>query len=125
MLRIGFIRTVCVFLMLVFCGSSIASESLERRASKAFSRIGVGAEQAEMYSLEFEKFLKRRNSNVRRVLNKAFGEEVPVKARKAADRAARWSVKRMKKVLQEDKIPYYEEYLGLSNRVFLREAGLR
>ncbi len=48
-----------------------------------------------------------------------------VKAKKAARRAARKSVKEMADVLTDLQLKYYEEYLEVANKLFLREAGLR
>ena len=99
--------------------------SLENEAAKAFRKIGVGPEQTLRYADLYEKFLKRRNSNVRRAMNKYYGEELPIQARKAARRAARKSVKDMTEVLTPLQLEYYETYLELANKVFLRDAGLR
>ena len=46
-------------------------------------------------------------------------------AKKRARRAANKSVKKMRAVLTEQQLKYYEEYLDLVNQIFLREAGLR
>ena len=62
---------------------------------------------------------------VRRVLAGTSGEQVPVMAKKKVRRAAKKSVKQMRAVLTEHQLVYYEEYLELANRIFLREAGLR
>ena len=103
----------------------IATASLENEAAKAFRKIGVGPEQTLRYADLYEKFLKRRNSNVRRTIYKYYGEELPIQARKAARRAARKSVKDMAEVLTPLQLEYYETYLELANKMFLRDAGLR
>ena len=122
--RFAWPKLVLMCLLLSLSWQHVAAESLDRRTQKAFSRIGIGPDQAEQYSEIFEQFLKKRNSYVRRVLNRQ-SEGTPVKARKAANRAAKWSVKEMRKVLDEDQMKYYEEYVELANRVFVRDAGLR
>ena len=93
--------------------------------AKAFRKIGVGPEQTEAYAILYEKFLSSRNSQIRRVLNSSSGEELPVKVKKKARRAAKKSVKQMAAVLTEQQLEYYEAYLEVANKLFLREAGLR
>lgn len=99
--------------------------SLDYEAEKMFSKIGIGPEQAEPYAVLYEEFLRSRNSQVRRVLKNATGEDSNVMAKKRARRAAKKSVKNMEAVLTDLQIEYYEQYLELANKVFLRDAGLR
>lgn len=106
-------------------GSFAQAASLETKAAKTFRKIGVGPEQTEAYAELYEKFLKSRNSQVRRVLKNAQGEQVSVMAKKKARRAARQSVKKMDTVLTELQLKYYAQYLEITNQIFLREAGLR
>ena len=109
---------------LLFAGMA-NSASLESEAGRALSKIGIGPEQSEAFSKEFDKFLRSRNMQVRRVLKNHSGGEVNVMARKRVRRAAKKSVKQMRSVLSEDQIKYYEEYLEKSNKIFLRDAGLK
>ena len=101
------------------------ADSLDSQLLKAYRKIGVGPDQTEAYAVAYEKFLKKRNAYVRRALHRASGEEVPVKTKKAAARAARGSMKVMRKVLSEHQLEYFEQYVKLSNKQFLRDAGLR
>ena len=73
----------------LFCVSQALADSLDREARKAFRRIGIGPEQTEAYAIIYEKFLSKRYAFVRRTMNRSFGEEVPVKVKMAAARAAR------------------------------------
>jgi hypothetical protein len=107
------------------CGSFAQAASVETKAAKTFRKIGVGPEQTEAYAELYEKFLKSRNSQVRRVLKNAQGEQVSVMAKKKARRAANQSVKKMGAVLTELQLKYYAQYLEITNQIFLREAGLR
>ena len=109
----------------LLCGSFAQAASLEAKAAKTFRKIGVGPEQTEAYAELYEKFLKSRNSQVRRALKNAQGEQVSVMAKKKARRAAKQSVKNMGVVLTELQLKYYEQYLEVTNQIFLREAGLR
>lgn len=108
-------------------GASLPSHAanLDREAHKAFRKIGVGPTQTENFAQLYEEFLSYRASQIRRVLNNRAGEEVPVVAKKKARRAAKKSVKQMRAILTEQQLEYYEEYLELDNRIFLRNAGLR
>lgn len=108
-------------------GVSIPSHaaSLDREAQKVFRKIGIGPEQTEPFAQVYEQFLSYRASQIRRVLNGRVGEEVPVVAKKKARRAAKKSVKQMRAILTEQQLKYYEEFLELDNRIFLRNAGLR
>ena len=94
-------------------------------ARRVFRKIGIGPDQSEAYSELYEKFVSNRDMQMRRVLNTRSGEEVPVMAKKRARRAAKKSVKEMRAVLSDDQLKYYEEYLELNNKIYLREAGLR
>lgn len=114
-----------VLCVLLVCAGNALGDKLEREVGKAFSRIGIGPHQTEAYSVLYEKFLKKRNAAMRKVRNRSSGEEVGVKAKKAARRAAKKSVKEMADVLTELQLKYYEEYLEAANKLFLREAGLR
>ncbi len=100
---------------------------LDVQAGKMFRKIGIGPQQAEPYAVLYEEFLKSRNSQVRRAMKNASGEDANVMAKKRARRAAKKSVKKMRKraVLTEHQLEYYEQYLELANKVFLRDAGLR
>ncbi len=109
---------------LLFAGMA-NSASLDSEASRALRKIGIGPEQSEAFSKEFDKFLRSRNMQVRRVLKNHTGGEVSVMARKRVRRAANKSVKQMRGVLSENQIKYYEEYLEKSNKIFLRDAGLK
>ena len=101
------------------------ADKLAHEANKAFRKIGISPSQTEPYAVQYEKYLKSRNMAVRRVLNKSAGGEVSVKARKAVNRAAKRAVKKMKGILTEQQLKYYEEYLLAANKVFLRDSGLR
>jgi len=101
------------------------SASLDSEAGRALRKIGIGPEQSEAFSKEFAKFLRSRNMQVRRVLKNHTGGEVSVMARKRVRRAANKSVKQMRSVLSEKQIKYYEQYLEKSNKIFLRDAGLK
>ncbi len=105
--------------------SPARSGTLESDARRAFRKIGIGPEQAEPYAVLYEEFLRNRNMQMRRVLNSRSGEELPVIARKRARRAAKKSVKQMREVLTEQQLEYYEAYLEIETKIFLREAGLR
>ena len=105
--------------------SPARSGTLDSDARRAFRKIGIGPEQAEPYAALYEEFLRNRNMQMRRVLNSRSGEEVPVMARKRARRAAKKSVKQMREVLTEQQLEYYEAYLEIETKIFLREAGLR
>ena len=118
------LRYIAVFVCLL-CVIPAMAKSLESRAGKAFSRIGLGQAQSEPYSVVYEKFLKRRNSNLRRMLNRNAGEAVAVLAKKTVRRAAKKSVKNMAGVLTPLQLKYYAEYLELANELFLRVSGLR
>ena len=104
----------------------VIADSLAQKVNKAFSKIGIGPEQAEAYSLLYDEFLKSRNMAIRRVLKNEAGESVAVLARKRIKRAAKKSVRKMKskKVLTEQQLKFYAQYLDLANQLFLREAGL-
>lgn len=99
--------------------------SLDVEAGKMFRKIGIGPEQAEPYAVLYEEFLKSRNAQVRRALKNASGEDANVMAKKRCRRAAKKSLKKMGAVLTEHQLEYYEQYLELANKVFLRDAGLR
>jgi hypothetical protein len=114
---------LCASFMLA--ASPVYGASLDYEAGKMFRKIGISSEQAEPYALVYEKFLKSRNSQVRRALNNSTGGDQPVMAKKRARRAAKKSVKKMGAVLTEHQLEYYEQYLDLANKVFLRDAGLR
>ena len=116
---------VAVMLFVTLSAIPAAADNLQQEAAKVFRKIGIGPEQSEGYTRLYEQFLRNRNMQVRRVLNSRSGEEVPVMARKRVRRAASKSVKQMRAVLTEQQIRYYEEYLELANKIFLREAGLR
>jgi len=104
---------------------TLEAASLDREAAKAFRKIGISAEQADAYSKLYDDFLRSRASQVRREMKNRTGSELPVMAKKKAQRAARKSVKKMRAVLSELQLKYYEEYLDLANQIFLRDAGLR
>ena len=114
-----------IFVAALLLTTVASASNLETQAARTFSKMGIGPEQTLKYTELFEKFLKKRNSNVRRAMNKYYGEELPIQARKAARRAARKSLKDMAEVLTPLQLQYYEEYLDLANKIFLREAGLR
>jgi len=99
--------------------------SLDWEAQKVFRKIGIGPDQAEDYARLYEQFLSYRASQIRRVMNSHTGEELPVMVKKKARRAAKKSVKQMRAVLSEQQLQFYEQYLELANRIFLRDAGLR
>lgn len=109
----------------LLCVSTAVAEPLDQRAGKAFRRIGIGPHQTEAYATAYEEFLKKRSSSVRRVVNRSQGEEVPVKAKKAARRAAKRSMKDMEKILTPKQLELYAEYIELDNQQFIRAAGLR
>ena len=103
----------------------VQAATLDEQVAKAFSKIGIGPEQAEAFSQQHEVFLKRRNMQMRRVLNSRSGEEVSVMAKKKARLTAKRAVKKMQGIISELQIRYYAEYLELANEQFLRDAGLR
>ncbi len=118
-------RLLLIAGMSLLCVSQALADSLDREARKAFRRIGIGPEQAEAYAIMYEEFLSKRYAFVRRTMHRSSGEEVPVKVKMAAARAARRSIKDMKKVLNEKQLEYYEAYIKLDNKQFLRDTGLR
>jgi hypothetical protein len=123
----GDIRPTVAFLLsvLLLCALPTHGDTLDNKAAKAFGKIGLGPEQAEAFSTVHESFLKKRNMQMRRVLNSRSGEEVNVVAKKKARLSAKRAVKDMQGVLTDLQLKYYAEYLELANEVFLRDAGLR
>ncbi len=103
----------------------VLADELARDVNKTFSKIGIGPEQIDRYTQLYDDFLRARNQAVRRVLNSNSGESVPVLVRKRVGRVAKKSVKQMSDVLTEQQLKYYEQYLELANKLFLRESGLR
>ena len=75
---------------LLFAGI-VHGASLDVEAGRALGKIGIGPEQAEAFSAEFDRFLRSRNMQVRRVLKNHSGEEVNVMARKRVARGRRGS----------------------------------
>ena len=122
--RFDMCRVWVVLLCLLLTGG-VQAATLDEQVAKAFSKIGIGPEQAEAISQQHEVFLKRRNMQMRRVLNSRSGEEVSVMAKKKARLTAKRAVKKMQGILSELQIRYYAEYLELANEQFLRDAGLR
>ncbi len=124
-MRFAGMMKILIPLALVVCAEIAHADKLAQEVNSAFRKIGVGPEQIEPYTQLYEKFLLDRNMQVRRVMNNRMGEQLTVLARKRSARAARKSVKQMRVVLTDDQLKYYEEYLELANKLFIREAGLR
>lgn len=115
----------CLLFLGLLATSGVQAATLDDQVAKAFSKIGIGPEQAEAFSQQHEAFLKARNMQMRRVLNSHSGEEVSVVAKKKARLSAKRAVKKMRGILSDLQMKYYAEYLALANEQFLRDAGLR
>ncbi|MGK0260422.1 MAG: hypothetical protein ACI96M_003869 [Candidatus Azotimanducaceae bacterium] len=118
------LRYIAVFVCLL-CVIPAMAKSLASETGRAFSKIGISQSQSEPYSVKYEEFQKRRDSTIRRVLNRNSGEGVAVKAKKAIRRDAKKSVKDMASILSPLQLKYYAEYVELANKLYLRESGLR
>ena len=101
------------------------AETLDARTAKAFRRIAIAPEQTEAWVQTYEQFLRDRNEQITRALDRAEKDNVPGLARRRANQAAKRSVWAMRSVLSEEQLKHYAAYLELANELFLREAGLR
>ena len=118
-------KSAVLFMVLAILWVDAGAASLEADADRALRKIGIGPEQAPAYGEQYAAFIKKRDVYVQRALRKATGEQAGPHARRAARRAAKRSVKAMSEVLSADQLKYYEAYLELDNKIYLRANGLR
>ena len=101
------------------------AETLDAKTAKAFRRIAIAPDQTDAWVQTYEQFLRDRNEQITRVLDRSDEAKRRAMARKRANQAAKRSVWAMRSVLSEEQLRHYSVYLELANELFLREAGLR